>query len=252
MRNKNSMANIYLRVSRYVAAFMRSTGDGQSMPYNSPVEFSPYTPEYVVLTNGLRVIPEAQQHRASCYSQSAWKNMSRGCLPQGGKPILLRDPKDYLTYAEICTLEHLPNKTKTDAYEFLCINIPREIIVDGRVQRTTASHTLDTRAAQQLRKMLRESFIRTFLDFETRNNLFAKSQGIHRSGVEILERFFMEYDLPVSHSQKERESLRHLVQRWRKEAEYLVQSPRIINDDLVTRIDEHEYTGGPPKYDDND
>ena len=202
------------------------------MPYNSPVEFSPYTPEYVVLTNGLRVIPEAQQHRASCYSQSAWKNMSRGCLPQGGKPILLRDPKDYLTYAEICTLEHLPNKTKTDAYEFLCINIPREIIVDGRVQRTT--------------------FIRTFLDFETRNNLFAKSQGIHRSGVEILERFFMEYDLPVSHSQKERESLRHLVQRWRKEAEYLVQSPRIINDDLVTRIDDHEYTGGPPKYDDND
>ena len=73
-----------------------------------------------------------------------------------------------------------------------------------------------------------------------------------RSNVEILERFFMEYDLPVSHSQKERESLRHLVQRWRREAEYLTRQPRIINDDLVTRIDEHEYTGGPPKYDENE
>ena len=147
---------------------------------------------------------------------------------------------------------HLPNKTKTDAYEFLCIQIPREIIADGRVQRTTSAHSLDSHAAQQLRKMLRESFIRTFLDFETRNNIFAKSEGIHRSNVEILERFFMEYDLPVSHSQKERESLRHLVQRWRKEAEYLKRQPRIINDELVTRIDEHEYTGGPPKYDDDE
>ena len=45
------MANIYLRVSRYVAAFMRATGDGQSMPPSQPVEFSRYTQEYVTLTD---------------------------------------------------------------------------------------------------------------------------------------------------------------------------------------------------------
>ena len=147
------MANIYLRTSKYVAAFMRAIGDGQSLPMTTPIEFSQYTEEYVVLTNGLRIIPEAQQHRASCYSQSSWQNMLRGRLPNGGKPIINRNPDDYLTYAEICTLERLPNKTKTEAYEFLCIAVPREVFIDGRVQRISKSYTLDTRAANQLRQI---------------------------------------------------------------------------------------------------
>lgn len=245
------MANIYLRTSRYVAAFMRSTGDGQSLPFTTPIEFSPYTKEYVVLTNGLRIVPEHQQHRASCYSQTAWQNMLRGKLPQGGKPILNRNPSDYLSYAEICTLERLPNKTKTDAYEFLCITIPREVYQNGHIVRTGRSYTLDTSAAQQLRRLLRESFIRVFLDFETRNHIFAQTNGIHRSSIEILERFFMEYDLPVSHDQKERSTLRRLIQRWRKEASYLSKSPSIVDDELINRIDEHEIYGGQPRYDDN-
>lgn len=232
-----------------MAAFIRATGDGQSLAPTTPIEFSPYTDEYVVLTHGLRIIPEQQQHRASCYSQSAWQNMLRGRMPQGGKPIISRDPQDYLTYAEVCTLEALTNKTKTDAYEFLCIAIPREVCIDGRVQRVYKSHTLDTRAAQQLRLLLRNAFIRTFLNFSTRNHIFAQTNGIDRSGIEILERFMMEYDIPVSHDQNERSTLRRLIQRWRKEAEYMAQSPSIVKDELISRIDEHELRGGLPKYD---
>lgn len=246
------MSNIYLRTSRYVAAFMRALGDGMSMPANQPVVFSPYTQEYVVLANGLRIVPESKQHRASCYSQSAWQNMLRGRLPQGGKPIIVRNPEDYLSYAEICTLEQLNNRTKTDAYEFVCIQIPREIYTNGHVERTTKSYTLDSSAANALRKLLRESFIRTFLDFETRNLIFAQANHIHRSDVEIMERFFMEYDVPVSHDLNERETLRRLKQRWHKEAVYLANSPAIIKDGLVSRIDEHELTGGRPKYDGDD
>ncbi len=243
------MANIYLRVSRYVAAFMRATGDGQSMPPSQPVEFSRYTQEYVTLTNGLRIIPEQQQSRASCYSQIAWQNMLRGRMPQGGKPIILRNPDDYLTYSEICTLEALPNKTRSEAYEFLCIALPREVCIDGTVIRVHKSYTLDTRAANDLRGLLRDTFIRVFYDFDQRNRIFAQSQGFHRSDTEILERFLAEYNVPVSHDKKERNTLRRLVRRWRKEASYLVQSPTIIGDDLVTRIDEHERRGGLPSYD---
>ena len=247
-----SMANIYIRTSKYVAAFMRAVGDGQSLPMTTPIEFSPYTHEYVVLTNGLRIVPEQQQHRASCYSQSAWQNMLRGRLPQGGKPIILRNPADYLSYAEICTLERLTNRTKVDAYEFLCIALPKEVIVNNHVERVNKSYTLDTRAAQQLRKMMREAFIRTFLDFETRNRIFAQTNGIHRSNAEILERFFMEYDMPIAHDRKEGETLRRLIQRWRKEAQCLATKPAIINDELIARIDEHEIRGGLPKYEDDD
>lgn len=246
------MANLYLRVSRYVAAFWRSTGDGQSLPYHVPVQFSPYTQEYVVLTSGLRIVPEHQQHRASCYSQTAWRNMSMGRKPNGGPAIIIRNQSDWLSYAEVCTLERLTNKTKTDAFEFLCIRLPNEIIAGDHVERVTKSYTLDSRAAQQLRRLLKEEFVRRFLDFETRNIDFAKSKGIDRSGIEIMERFFMEYDLPVSHDQSERETLRRLMQRWRKEARALATRPAVIGDELVTRIDPHEIVGGLPRYESYD
>ncbi len=246
------MANIYLRISKYYAAFMRAVGDGESLPLATPIHFSPYTDEYVVLANGLRIVPEEQQHCASCYSQSAWQNMMRGRLPQGGKPVILRDAEEYLTYAEICTLEKLSNKTKTESYEFLCIAIPREIVFNGRVVRVSKSYTLGTDAAQQLRQNLKNMFIRKFLDFEARNNIFAMANNIHRSNVEVLERFLMEYNIPVSHSQKERSTLRRLAHRWHKDAVKLAMTPAIIRDNLITRIDEHELRGGLPRYDDDD
>lgn len=234
------MPKLYLRLSRYVAAFIRAIGDGQSLPYDTPVEFSPYTEQYVVLTSGLRVVPEEQQHRASCYSQSAWRNMQRGCLPQGGRPLIRRNAADYLTYSEVCTLEHVPATAKASSYEFVCIGLPREVWTGNRVERVSSSHTLDTRAAARLRRVLREDFIRTFLDFEARNRTFASSQGINRTDVEVMERFFMEYDMPVSHDQRERESLRRLVQRWRQEASTFANRKEIIGDELVARIDAHE------------
>jgi len=55
----------------------------------------------------------------------------------------------------------------------------------------------------------------------------------------------------VSHDKNERSTLRRLIQRWKKEAEYMAKSPAIINDELVTRIDKHEIYGGLPKYDDD-
>lgn len=234
------MANIYLRVSNYVAAFMRSLGDGESLPPATPLTFSPYTQEYPVLVSGLRIVPEAKQHLASCYSQSAWQNMLCGRLPQGGMQILNRDSSQYLSYAEICTLERLPNKTKSEAYEFLCISLPREMVFNGRMVKVNKSYTLDTRAANQMRRLMREAFIRAFLHFEMDNRTFADGHGLDRSNNEILERFLMEHDIPVSHDEHERKSLKRLVLRWRKEAMRLSNDKRLLDDITISRIDKRE------------
>lgn len=234
------MANIYLRLSNYVAAFMRSVGDGDSLPKSSPVFFSPYSDEYPVIVNGLRIVPEANQHYAACYSQSAWQNMMAGRLPSGGTPILKRNPKEWLTYAEICTLERHTNRTRCDAYDFLCIALPSEVYVNGRVVRLNKAYTLDTSSAQQLRKMLKQTFIREYLRFEKKNRIFAEGHDFTRANYEILERFFMEHNIPVSHDTHERKSLKRQILRWKDEGLRMLNDPRLMDDLAVSRLDPSE------------
>ncbi len=230
------MANIYLRISKYVAAFLRGDGQGNSIPFSQPIVFSPYTQEHAILFNSLRIIPAAQQHRASCYSQSAWNNMLAGRRPQGGSKLLVRAADTPLTYAELCALEGFKNKQKFSDSDFLCIAMPRETFYDGRVSRTNATMTLDSESARDLRRLLRRTFIHTFIDFKHRNVAFARRQGFTRSNIEIIERFLMMYDIPVGHDLKERESLRRLLIRWEKEAAYYADSPMVAGDDMVGSI----------------
>lgn len=246
------MANIYLRISKYVASFLRGDGQGGSIHFSHPIEFSPYTQEYAIIANSLRVIPAAQQHRASCYSQSAWNNMLRGRKPEGGPPLIVRKQTDPLSYAELCVLEGIKNKQKLDGSDFLCIALPRETYFPGKVTRTNATMTLDTEACRDLRRLLRRTFTRTFLEFKQKNVAFAHEKGISRSNIEIIERFLMMYDMPVSHDLKERESLRRLIIRWEKEASYYANSEAVAGDEIIGRIDEHELRGRLPRYTDED
>lgn len=243
------MTCIYLRISKYLAAFFRGDGQGNSISPSQPVEFSPYTKEYAILSGSPRIIPAAQQHRAACYSQSAWSNLVAGRPPQGGKQIISRRPSEPLSYAEYCALEGVNNTQKSSSFDFLCIAVPREIFADGRVRRSNATMTLDANAARDLRRLLRRTFVRVFLDFKQRNLAFSRSQGFSRSNVEIIERFLMIYDIPVGHDLKERESLRRLMIRWEREAAQYAQSPIVSGDEIIARIDEHELRGGLPKYD---
>lgn len=234
------MSNIYLRVPYYVAAFTRAVGDGESLPPSVPVVFSSFSEEYSVLVNGLRIVPESKQHYASCYSQSAWQNMLRGRMPQGGKVILNRNPTEWLTYAEVCTLERLTNTTRREAYEFLCIELPREMFAGGRVVRPNKSYSLDSGPANHLRRLLRLHFVRKYLSFEKKNRIFAEEHHLHRSNYEILERFLMEYNIPVSHDQRERKTLKRQLMRWRKELRHSISVSDINNDITITRIDKRE------------
>lgn len=242
------MANIYLRVSRYIAAFYRSDGQGNSSSPSVPIKFSPYTQEYTILANCLRVIPANQQHRAACYSQSAWNSMLRGRKPQGGSPLLARDASEYLSYAEYCALEGVKNKCRFDDFDFLCIAMPLEIFNGTRLLRSNGMMTLDTAASRDLRRLLRRTLVHTYLDFKERNEAFARAQHITRTKIEILERFMMMYDMPVSHDLKERESLRRMAVRWENEARTYALSEDVAGDELISRIDRHEIHGGKPDY----
>lgn len=234
------MANIYLRVSKYIASFYRGDGQGNSVSADTPLVLSQYSREYTIMTNGLRVIPAAQQHRAACYSQSSWDQMRHGRRPEGGVPLLVRESSDPISYAEYCALEGIVNKQKVYDFDFLCIAMPKEVYNGQRFLRSNATMTLDTEAAKALRRFLRLSFVQAFLDFKEKNIAFARAQHISRSNIEIIERFMMMYDMPVSHDLKERESLRRLSARWEKQARNYAMSDEVAKHEIIGRIDEHE------------
>lgn len=234
------MSNIYIRLPRYVAAYFRSLGDGESLPHETPIHLSPLTDEYVLLTSGLLIVPPDQQRRSSCYSQTAWNNMLCGRKPDGGDPLLHRNRKQHLSYAEVCTLDGLRNFTKADAFDFLAIALPTSIVQNGRTVKVCGNHTLARDQAQQLRQLLRTRMMRAFLRWDNDNTLFAATQNITRTQVEVLERFLMEHNVPVSHDQVEMESLRRLAIRWREEAHRLTHSKRIRGNKTITRIGKEE------------
>ena len=242
------MSNIYLCITRPVAAFMRSQDVGDTLKPDEPVVFSPYSEEYSILEAGLRVIPESEQGAARGYSQTAWQNMLCGRAPNGGKTIIKRSPDEWLTFSELCALECVNNRYKRDSYDFLCIQMPREIYDGEEVVRTGKTFTLDTKPANDLRKVLRKMFVRTLLEFDKKSQRFAQAKGFRRTDVEILERFFAKYDIPVSHDQKERDSIRRQLHRWRQEGEKYIEQDVLIGDEDITRIDDYELRGGIPDY----
>ena len=140
------------------------------------------------------------------------------------------------------------NRYKRDSYDFLCIQIPREVFDGEEVVRTSKSFTLDTKAANDLRRAMRQMFIRTLMEFDKKNKAFAKAKGFRRTDVEIMERFFAKYDIPVSHDQKERDSIRRQMHRWKKEGEKYIEDDVLVDDEDVRRIDEYELRGGLPDY----
>lgn len=217
------MGTIHLKVSSYISAFVHHTTKVDEP--QDPITFSKYSEERVILESGLRIIPEGTQWRAACYSQSAWKNMLRGRRPEGGQIVIRRNPDQELTHSEVSTLINRKRATEDDASSYLCIQLPKLVVVDGKTVRPSASYTLDTSAAKEMRKRLRTRYIIAFGSFYIRNMAFAADHGIERTKVEIIERWISAIDIPVSHDTRTRDGLRKNAQRWLAEY-YAIMSDR--------------------------
>ena len=227
------MPKIYLRVTLYEAAYLRSPeADGSSFPPDEPLTFPNITLAADIIKAGLAIIPEAQQYRMQCYGARAWKNMMAGRPPEGGKPLLVRDdPNAWLSVSEVRFLTGIRRTALDDSCDFICLTVPAEVRQGNRTIRITPSHTLDLSAARALRKEIHKLFIRALLLYKTRSRYYCLTNGIDRADTEILERFYADHNIPVGHSSKEIESMRRQSRRWLQEAESLINSE--ANDSIV-------------------
>lgn len=213
------MPNIYLRVPPYVAAFYRHRDEKNLLTEFQPVVFEEFSFEQVILKQGMVSDVNKKFLNVLCYSQASWKNILQGKLPKGGKAVITRDEKKWITAREITWLEGRQLKQNEELFDYLCIALPRDMVVGDHLEKVDRHITLDGQSAQRLANVLRNEFYCFFYDWGISLQRTYRAKGLEISKAECLERFYAQYDIPIVPGTHQQESMRMLAKRlfWRAE-----------------------------------
>ena len=232
------MPKMYVRVPGYVAGFFRGRNDDYQLKEFDAYEFPDHDDLMLFLEHHLRLIPE-QNQSVFCLSERAFNHILHGKQPGGGKQVLNRNPEEWPTMREICALTGKFVTDKQDSSDYLCIAIPKEILDGGRLHRTNGSYALPKKEAERFVGYLKQEFKREFEAFCEVDEMNCLENGINRSDVDRMERFFANYNMPISVDNKDRESLRKLMFRMRKRKNIQPYLRRKL-DPFVTHISEDD------------
>jgi hypothetical protein len=238
------VANIYLRVPTYVAQWYRGrVAPEPPLTEFQAVEFSRFQEEYAMMESWLAFVTEQDMCHTACFSERMWKNMLQGKKPQGGKVLLKRDPKTWLTMDEINFLTGTKRNRKTDGFDYLCIAAPRVMVIGGCYKQVTGSFTLLFEQANALTRQLRREFLRFFLHWICEELFVCDRRGIRfdsKSGRDVvmcIEHFFYHYNMCLGTNATDRDSMRRMAKRWLWDAKML---PSDITDEEVLFFYEKE------------
>ena len=226
------MPKIYLRVPTYLAQFYRGrVAPEQALSEFQPVEFSQFQTEYAMMSSWLILVNECDMEHTVCFSERMWRNMLNGKSPRGGKRIINRDADEWLTMNEVIALSDEKKNIKTDAFDYLCIAAPRQIVVGGQYKQVTGSFTLNFKQANELVRQLAREFKRILVHWVSEETFLCDKRGVKRDMVMCIDHFFYHYQMCLGSKGTDRESMRRIALRWIEEAKML---PCEIHDEDVT------------------
>ena len=216
------MANyIYLRVPTALAQFYRHREVKNPLTEFQGVKFSPFQAEHILMSNFLQIDAIDIATHAACFSQRAFRNILAGRPPQGGKRIVNRDEAEWPSMQEVCLLTGDKKVQRMEGYDYLCIEIPREVLVGRQYKPTNASYTLPVSAATSMVAMMQNFFKFTLLDWVRQERRFCNIHGINlkkRNLTMMIDHFFYYYDICMGTNGKDRESMRRMAIRWIEES----------------------------------
>jgi hypothetical protein len=196
-----------------------------------PVVFSTFQEEHMIMSMGLTFVLEKDMEHTMCFSERMWKNMLNGRPPQGGKPMLKRDPTVWPTMDEIIFLTNTQRNKKTDGFDYLCVAAPMTISIGGQFKEVTGSFTLPFRRANELTRQLSREMKRILLRWVCEEMFVCDRRGIRRDLTACIDHFFYHYQMCLGTNGTDRDSMRRKAIRW------------LIDTKMIpTKIDEDEVT----------
>ena len=213
--------NIYLRIPTAVAQFYRHREVKHPLTEFQAVRFSPFQGEHVLMSNFLQIDVGGDVSHASCFSQREWRNILQGKQPQGGKRVLNRDEDEWPTMQEVCLLTGDKKIQRMEGYDYLCIEMPKEVLIGRQYHATNPSYTLPPTAATQMATKMHNFFKFTLLDWVRQERRFCNIHGISlskRNLTVMIDHFFYYYDICMGTNGKDRDSMRRMAIRWIEEA----------------------------------
>ena len=208
------MPNIYLRLPTNRCQFFRNRDPKKPIAKHEPLVFNAYTPEYFLVRGSIYYAAKQQSVNMQCFSHQQWRNMQHGRHPLGGNVIMKREVEDYLTFAEVQTLNGYKDYNKSVNEDYLCIKLPSEMLVVDTVRPVTPTWNLDVYGLRQLLIMLNNDFKRSVVEWALSTFDYCTSNGriVARSQTGMLERFLMRYG--IEQSIQEKDNLRRIIGRW--------------------------------------
>lgn len=206
------MANVYVRVPWYVAAFMRGRDEEMQLTEWQPMKFSEYSQEYHIISGDLRYIDEARLSDL-CFSQRGWQNLLKGKAAAGGKVILNRNPQVWPTARELCVLRRKEPTGRQLSNDYLCIEMPKEVYYNRSVHRTNSCYALSYDGAKKLADLMYGEYCRTFTMWLEHEEQMCRARHIPRKRNVMVERFMVQYNILV-HEEAQMETLRRMSYKW--------------------------------------
>lgn len=239
------MAVIYIRVSHYIASYLRNIDDSNPIPVGQPFVFDDGDPLYRIVTNHIQPNQRSVVN-SLCFSELQWNAMLHGkylVMNEGLRMDVSRDYRQPLTISEIfllsgnesrvhidpITMERMPDNDYPD--EYICVRLPRYVVRGGRELRVYSNWFLPD--ASYFRAELSARFMIALVRYVSKEYSIIYNQLLDactltvsdtrirmRAKAEAIDRFMMRYD--IRPDERSRELIKKLLRRSRLAAQYSI------------------------------
>lgn len=217
---------------------MRNRRVGESVEECRPIKISNLLHVWDILQSGLVFDADGHHGNARAFGDTAWNRMLRGYpIDRNAKRTIQPPSTDgILRDDDIRRMAGLNFGKHEGTGEYLCITLPNEVSIRGRLTRIKGQWTITGQCATMVANELTRDFKQKFLKYICRhfevNVLHVKKHITTNPMLEVIDSFMYRYGIPDSPDHAERNQLKRYLYRWCKE-------------DILSLEDEIEHLNSP-------